>query len=604
MADNDIPSLYPGAVLTGKRRYTIEHVLGAGGFGITYSATTVITVDNISVTARVAVKEHFVGLYNERGADSIAVTTPGSQKVRELVANSLKDFLGEARRLQRLGDGHRNIVKVNEVFEANGTAYYVMEYLEGSTLWKAVEGRGMSEADMIGLIEPVVEAVAYLHANRLTHLDVKPQNIMLATEGAGVRPVLIDFGLSKHYDADGHATSTINTLACSDGYSPAEQYSGITTFTPSADVYALGATMIACLTGQTPPKSTEWTVGDRLRYVDSMIISGPLRAALRGALADGTERLPDAGALLAALPAAGARKPYVPPVDDKGTAVIDDTKPARRSYNRLIIAAAAALMVAVGAFFGIRLKPAPTPLPAPTDTTAIAAEETAANDAANDVGMHHGAPTDQERIEEPTPAPTPALAPAPTPAPTPEPVPVASQSQNAVDVWNSHRTPRNLYLAVRRGGNEYYFSEADWNSLSSSQRSECTRKGVVIDKDGERFILALNEESGFYTWHEAMSRFGNLLPTKEQAEAWISQQDAVRRAVRAFGGFMPSRDDRDYNYPSNNSKYYYWYWTRTEYSSSYAWYVIIYDDNMRYATKTTSSGRVRVVVPVSGSSAM
>ena len=99
MADNDVPSLYPGAVLTGRRRYVIERVLGAGGFGITYCASTDITVDNITVTARMAVKEHFVSLYNERADNNVTVTTPGSQKVRELVANSMRDFLGEARRL-------------------------------------------------------------------------------------------------------------------------------------------------------------------------------------------------------------------------------------------------------------------------------------------------------------------------------------------------------------------------------------------------------------------------------------------------------------------------------------------------------------------------
>ena len=255
MIDNDIPCLPAGTVLTGSRQYTIESVIGAGGFGITYMALTEVVLGNMRVTTRVAVKEHFLADHNEREASTLRVTTPGTVRSRKVVADSLRDFLGEARRLQSVSAGQKAIVKVNEVFEANGTAYYVMEYLEGSSLWDAVAGRGMAEGDMLALMQPIIEAVAYLHANRLTHLDIKPQNIMLATEGAGVRPVLIDFGLSKHYDEQGRATSTINTLACSDGYSPAEQYSGIMTFTPAADVYALGATMIACLTGQTPPRA-------------------------------------------------------------------------------------------------------------------------------------------------------------------------------------------------------------------------------------------------------------------------------------------------------------------------------------------------------------
>ncbi|MBO4977357.1 MAG: serine/threonine protein kinase [Muribaculaceae bacterium] len=291
-----------GAVLQGSQRYVIERLLGAGGFGKTYLASTVIAVGAIRAKAYVAIKEHFVSDLNEREAGTLRVTTPGTARSRQTVENSLRDFLGEARRLQQLGEGHPDIVKVNEVFEANGTAYYVMEYLDGNSLWSAIAGKPMDEDAMLRLMFPIVDAVAYLHRNRLTHLDIKPQNIMLAVGDDGeVTPVLIDFGLSKHYDADGNATSTVNTLACSDGYSPIEQYSGITTFTPAADVYALGATMLACLTGTTPAKSTAWPAGQRMRYLDSLPLSEPMRTALRGALADIDTRLPDANALLGAL---------------------------------------------------------------------------------------------------------------------------------------------------------------------------------------------------------------------------------------------------------------------------------------------------------------
>ncbi len=295
-------ALAPGTVLVGEQRYVIERLLGAGGFGMTYLASTTVAYGNIKLKGYVAIKEHFLSDHNEREAVTLRVTTPGTARSRELVANSLRDFLGEARRLRGLGAGHPDIVKVNEVFEANGTAYYVMEYLDGNSLWSGVNGRGMTEDDMRAVMHPIIDAVAYLHRNRLTHLDIKPQNIMLACDDNGAtRPVLIDFGLSKHYDGEGHATSTVNTLACSDGYSPVEQYSGITTFSPAADVYALGATMLACLTGKTPPKSTEWPAAERLRYVDSLSVSDSLREALRGALAESNSRLADADALLAAL---------------------------------------------------------------------------------------------------------------------------------------------------------------------------------------------------------------------------------------------------------------------------------------------------------------
>lgn len=121
----------------------------------------------------------------------------------------------------------------------------------------------MKEENISSIINPIIEAVQYLHGNRMTHLDIKPDNIMLShDENGNSRPVLIDFGLSKHYDKNGKPTSTINTLGCSDGYAPVEQYAGITTFSPSADIYALGATMWFCLTGMNPKRSSDLNEGN------------------------------------------------------------------------------------------------------------------------------------------------------------------------------------------------------------------------------------------------------------------------------------------------------------------------------------------------------
>ncbi len=602
METNQQSALAAGTVLQGANTYTIESVLGIGGFGITYLAVTEVPWGNVSLRMRVALKEHFFGDFCERDADGRTVRVVGTARVRDEVSGSLDDFLAEARHLQSLADVHPNIVKVSDVFRANGSAYYAMEYLEGMSLGGAVMGQPVAEEQMLAVMLPIVSAVAALHERRMNHLDIKPDNIVLAEGGA--RPVLIDFGQSKHFGADGLSTSTVRVKGVSHGYAPTEQYKGLATFAPTSDVYALGATMMTCLTGKTPPAATEWQAGAKARAIEALPASAATKAVIARALAaDPAERYADAGAMLSDLGGSGnAGMPTVAfKAPDSGTTtpLAATPQPKRRSYKWLIIAAAAllavvvALLAAAGTY--IIFRSAPTPLPAPTDTTAIAAADVAAETAANDVGMHHGASTDQERIEEPAPAPT------PQPAPTPEPVPVASQSQNAVGVWNSHRTPRNLYLAVRRGGNEYYFSEADWNSLSATQRSECTKQGVVIDKNGQRFILALNDEPGEYTWNEAMGRFGNRLPTKEQGEAWISQQDAVQRAVRAFGGNMPGPNDKYYS-NARSKEWGYAYWTRTEkdfYSArcvSITFHEVGWDNN-------TIAHRVRVVVPVFGSSA-
>lgn len=237
--------------------YRIEKVLGCGGFGITYLASANIKVGNVSVKAKFAIKEHFMSSDCERDQDSSRVVY--SNPAKDRVENSRKDFIAEANRLHKIGIDHPNIVKVNEVFEANNTAYYVMEYLEGESLRTLVKKEGpLPEERMWALMNPIIDAVKTLHTGMMTHLDIKPDNIMVThDENGDLRPVLIDFGLSKHYDQNGQPTSTINTLGCSDGYAPIEQYAGITTFSPTADYYALGATMWFCLTAKDPKKATE-----------------------------------------------------------------------------------------------------------------------------------------------------------------------------------------------------------------------------------------------------------------------------------------------------------------------------------------------------------
>ena len=621
MADSNIQTLAPGTVVVGEHQYVIERVLGAGGFGITYLAVTQVRIGNASAQKRVALKEHFMAAHNERQADSQRVVTPGTALSRQIATDSLRDFLGEARRLQGLGAGHPNIVKVSEVFETNGTAYYAMEYLEGVSLWSAVEGRGMSEADMLSVMMPIVDAVAYLHINRLTHLDIKPQNIMLAAEtGGGVRPVLIDFGLSKHYDAQGHATSTVNTLACSDGYSPVEQYSGITTFTPAADVYALGATMIACLTGSTPPKSTDWSAARRLQYVDSMNISEPLRAALRGALADIENRIPDAPTLASTLMSANATRQPEGRFLSKESALRfststsprmatgNATRPVERRFlseesaSRLstagpsstptrprlfiaLIALVAAIAIGIGAYFAFR--GGSTPAPAPVADTLAIAQTLETETGAVETHAPVSAPTPAPQ-PQPTPAPIPQPTQNPQPAPQPAPVETPVQSQST-SLWQNHRTPRNLYLAVQRDGNQYYFSQSDWSSLSSSQKSECSKLGVVIDYNGVRpFILALHckDNGELMSWNEAMRRYRNVMPNKRQGEAIANQDAAVFQAINAFGGSETEAA----------------FWTNEEYDASRAWYVSLYNGYVYFIDNTTYT--VRAVAPVPVASAI
>ena len=240
-----------------KRVYTVEQVLGQGGFGITYKVSANIRVDNVVARTSFAVKEFFMKESCERDShDSVCYSSPVKDKVEE----SKKDFLAEAQRLNKISLEHPNLIHVNEVFEANNTVYYVMEYLDGGSLRNYVRQHGaLSEHEALEMMNPIFKAVDFLHQNRMTHLDIKPDNIMLKrdADSGKIIPVLIDFGLSKHYDKNGKPTSSIRILGCSDGYAPMEQYVGINTFTPQADVYALAATLLFTLTGKDPVIATE-----------------------------------------------------------------------------------------------------------------------------------------------------------------------------------------------------------------------------------------------------------------------------------------------------------------------------------------------------------
>lgn len=240
-----------GSVLrSGKREYRVEAVLGKGGFGITYKVSAMEQVGQIPVRVEFAMKEFFMdGCLRDASGKVSTADTKGE------AADGLKDFISEARRLNSLCGQCRNIVPVDEVFEANGTACYVMEFLDGGSLADYVKKHGaLSVGAAKKILKPVADAVAFLHSNRITHLDIKPGNIMFRSNG---EPVLIDFGLAKHYDRRGNATTTVRTLAYSAGFSPAEQYVGLKQFSPQSDVYALAATFVNMLTGKTPPEAID-----------------------------------------------------------------------------------------------------------------------------------------------------------------------------------------------------------------------------------------------------------------------------------------------------------------------------------------------------------
>lgn len=230
--------------------YRIDGVLGQGGFGITYLAT------DVNLHARVAIKEYLPEQIAFRAADRTVSAT--STEHVDRYRSGLASFLVEGRTLATFR--HPNIVRVARFFEAHQTAYMVLEYERGSPLkgwWPAQ--KQLTEADLVRLLQPLLDGLSVVHAAGYLHRDIKPDNIQVR-EGDGSL-VLLDFGSARQ--AAGAAAE--QDIVLTPGYAPIEQYQG----DPQGawtDIYAFGATLYWLVTGKKPPGADQ-----RVRRTDPMV---------------------------------------------------------------------------------------------------------------------------------------------------------------------------------------------------------------------------------------------------------------------------------------------------------------------------------------------
>lgn len=244
--------LQPGTVIHGTHNdYRIERVLGQGSFGITYVANVRLKgrLGAIESAATVAIKEFFLRDVSSRNGLRVFSVSDST-----LCSDYRRDFLREAQNLSRLDNDH--IVKVLETIEENDTVYYVMEYLSGGNLDQHILSHGkLSCREALDIAIQIGEALKCMHAQHMLHLDLKPLNVMRGEDG---HIVLIDFGLSKCFGADGQPESSTRIGQGTTGYAPIEQHSfnKADGFMPTLDIYALGATLFKMLTGSVPPEAS------------------------------------------------------------------------------------------------------------------------------------------------------------------------------------------------------------------------------------------------------------------------------------------------------------------------------------------------------------
>ena len=225
-------------------KYRIERVLGQGGFGNTYVGI------NTTFEDRVAIKEFFMQGINDRDGATGSITI-SIERNKQQFQEQLEKFKKEALRIRKLDNPH--IVRVHDLFEENGTAYYVMDYIDGESLAEKMKktGQPMSESEVREILPQILDALKSVHDAGIWHLDLKPANIMLDKSG---NVKLIDFGASKQLNAQKGGATTSTAISYTNGYAPREQMEqNYDKFGPWTDIYALGATLYNLLTNKRPP---------------------------------------------------------------------------------------------------------------------------------------------------------------------------------------------------------------------------------------------------------------------------------------------------------------------------------------------------------------
>lgn len=237
--------LQVGTILHGT--YRIESYLASGGFGNTYLAK------NVEFDETYAIKEFFVKGVCQRDGDSTTISVSNAENTNSFTQQRDK-FKKEARRLRTLNNPH--IVKVYDLFEENGTAYYVMDYVDGENLSTRLKriNTPLPESEVLNYLSQILDGLEAIHNEGMLHLDLKPANIMVDKQG---NVKLIDFGASKQQSTAGGATASTG-ISYTNGYAPSEQMAqSFDKFGAWTDFYALGATLFKLLTNQDPPSVTD-----------------------------------------------------------------------------------------------------------------------------------------------------------------------------------------------------------------------------------------------------------------------------------------------------------------------------------------------------------
>jgi serine/threonine protein kinase len=404
-------------------KYRLQGVLGSGGFGITYLA------EDTTLHRRVAIKEMLPNEFATRIDGTTVVAKTTSEKANLDWARAR--FVDEGRALAACD--HPNVINVYEMIEANGTAYMVTKYEEGSSLerWLADLGRTPTESELRGILMPLLSGLERVHRAGFLHRDIKPDNIYLTTDG---RPVLLDFGSARQAIT---SRSMVMTSIVSAGYAPFEQYHQEGNQGVWSDIYALGAVLYRAITDGKPPDAVRRLQNDscaKLATAYAGRYSPSFLTAIDNALKVNEARRPQSLSEWREMMDAGGKPPSAtevtpaPLVEPAATKAPDAFLFMRGHPKQIAAYAAIVVLIAIGSWFYTRPKPV---LIVETDTHQ--STEIAKKTASEEASKKQASPgaTVTRSGSDASPSPSAVVIPQPTPersvpmvepSPTPEAV--------------------------------------------------------------------------------------------------------------------------------------------------------------------------------------
>lgn len=286
MPNIDTSQMLPKGTMLHDNAYRIDSYLASGGFGNTYLAT------NIAFDEKVAIKEFFLRGQSERTDDMLSVRVTRGQEL--FFDEQKRKFVKEAQRIRRLRNPH--IVRVHDLFEANGTAYYVMDYIYGESVAARLKrtGKTFSEEETRNILTQVLNALTEVHETGIYHLDIKPDNILLDRKG---NAYLIDFGASKVQSQSGDGVSHTSSFAATPEYAPLELTDGnIQNIGAWTDIYSIGATAYRMLTGVVPPRSSEVVIRGSEAFRFTAVVSQTMQKFISACMAGDYRKRPQTSA--------------------------------------------------------------------------------------------------------------------------------------------------------------------------------------------------------------------------------------------------------------------------------------------------------------------